>query len=186
MAGACFRGPASVKAAGPGKVRVLAYGSNLLAACMRGRAPSAVVLSAARLPRHALRFHKIGRDGSGKADAFFTGRGDDVVWGVVYELSRQDKTALDLAEGLGRDYFEHRVSVIAGDGKPLVASLYTASPMMIDGRLEPFSWYKEMVVSGARQQGLPAEYVVSVESRPDRADGDAARVQEASRLLAVQ
>ena len=89
--------------AGGGVVKVLAYGSNLLLARMRGRAPSAEPVTTVRLPGYALRFHKRGRDGSGKADAFFTGRGQDVVCGVVYELSPADKVALDLAEGLGRD-----------------------------------------------------------------------------------
>ncbi len=169
--------------AGGGVVNVLAYGSNLLLARMHGRAPSAEPVTTVRLPGYALRFHKRGRDGSGKADAFFTGRGQDVVCGVVYELSPADKAALDLAEGLGRDYFEHPVELTGGDGTGFHASVYTASPSMIDGRLVPFSWYKEMVVSGAREHGLPAQYVAALESVEARADGDAERVQAASRLL---
>lgn len=185
MAGSRSLGRAQLNVEGGGnRARVLAYGSNLLEARMLNRAPSAVTIAAVRLLGHALRFHKMGRDGSGKADAFFTGRGEDSVWGLVYELSPTDKAALDLSEGLGRDYFERRVSVLAENGQAVEVGLYVASPSMIDSRLGPFSWYKELVVTGARRCGLPADYVASIESVPAHADADSGRVQAASRLLA--
>ena len=46
-----------------------AYGSNLSSARMAARVPSARVVARAQLPGHALRFHKVGRDGSAKCDA---------------------------------------------------------------------------------------------------------------------
>ena len=46
-----------------------AYGSNLHPERLRERVPSAESLGVARLEAHVLRFHKRGRDGSGKCDA---------------------------------------------------------------------------------------------------------------------
>ena len=55
-----------------------AYGSNMCAGRLRGRVPSAVPVRVARLLNHSLRFHKRSdKDGSGKADACFTGEPED-------------------------------------------------------------------------------------------------------------
>ena len=146
-------------------VAIFTYGSNMASHRMTERAPSARVLGSGRLTRHALRFHKTGRDGSGKADAFFTGRSEDAVWGVVYEISAPDKARLDLIEGLGRDYFEREVTLSpAAAANPGGVRIYTASMQMIDGRLRPYPWYKALVLEGAREHGLPADYVASLET----------------------
>jgi hypothetical protein len=68
------------------------------------------------LAGHRLRFHKIGQDGSGKCDADVTGNPEDRILGVVYGLSRDDKTILDRHEGLGGGYDEKVVEVNGGLG----------------------------------------------------------------------
>src|SRR4051812_40930059 len=92
-------------------IRVFSYGSNLCIERLRARTPSAVVVAVGTLPGHVLRWHKRSRDGSGKCNAYATGREDDIVWGVVYELTPADKLVLDVCEGLGEDYFEKSVEV---------------------------------------------------------------------------
>ena len=92
---------------------VFAYGSNLTLARIEERVGAVAIVSVGKLERHALRFHKIGRDGSGKADAYATGRDDDAVWGVVYELSTAAKRRLDRVEGLGAEYLEAEVAISA-------------------------------------------------------------------------
>ena len=49
-----------------------AYGSNMLTARLRERMPSCKPLGIAKLPGHALRFHKRSKDQSGKCNAFAT------------------------------------------------------------------------------------------------------------------
>ena len=61
-----------------------AYGSNLHPARLAARTPSCHALGRAVLARHVLRFHKRGRDGSAKCDAWFTGDPTDRLYGVVY------------------------------------------------------------------------------------------------------
>jgi hypothetical protein len=123
------------------------------------RAPSARFIMVASLERCALRFHKRSIDNSGKADAFSTGRSTDVVWGVVFELDDNDKPALDQAEGLGRGYSERVVELLASDGGRFNSSMYYADANAIDRDLRPYSWYLRLVVNGARQHLLPADYI---------------------------
>jgi gamma-glutamylcyclotransferase len=138
------------------RVRYFAYGSNMLTERLRERVPSATVVGIGQLPGHALRWDKRSwRDGSGKCDAEATGRQDDVVWGVVFELDTEDKPALDQAEGLGAGYMAKMVHVLT-DAGPVAAVMYYATDK--EPSLRPYHWYKALVIAGAREHGLPASY----------------------------
>ncbi len=155
-------------------ILVFAYGSNLSLARMRERAPEARVVVTGYVEGHDLRFHKIGRDGSGKADCLWTARADDRVHGVVYEVGRSGKRRLDRAESLGSGYFEKRVDVIDSTrASSIPALLYVANPEMTDARLRPYSWYLALVTEGARAHGLPQPWCRRLEATavwedPDR------------------
>ena len=126
-----------------------------------GRAPSATVVAVGRLSGHALRFHKRGRDGSGKCDAFETGDASHCVWGVVYDISARDECRLDRVEGLGVGYDKRAVDVTAGTER-LRCITYLARASHIEPCLQPLAWYVEWVVDGAVEHGLPATYVDSL------------------------
>ena len=145
-----------------GSYLVFAYGSNMSSIRMRRRAPRARVVGVARLKAHELRFHKRGDDGSGKADALHTGNQQNEVWGVLYELSADDKAALDLAEGLGTGYREREVEVEV-NRRTETAWMYYAAEAMIDRSRVPYTWYKRYVVAGAREHGLPEAYTRALE-----------------------
>jgi len=162
--------------------RVFAYGSNLSLARIEERVGAVGVIATGRLDGHALRFHKTGRDGSGKADAFATGSPRAVVYGVVYEMSPEAKRELDRIEGLGSHYLEKEAS-IATDAGLLVATVYCACDWRIDPTAVPFDWYLRLVVEGARGHRLPAPYVDAVAAHPVRVDPDRARAERALRLL---
>ena len=110
---------------------------------------------------HSLRWHKRGKDGSGKCDIVSTD-GRSVVWGVLFDIAWDEKPALDAVEGLGTGYFEKEVCIVTDDGECL-ALTYHANPAGIDAALRPFDWYKDYVVRGAREHGLPADYVRALE-----------------------
>mgnify|MGYP000204833795 CR=1 FL=1 len=156
-------------------IKVFAYGSNLCIERLRARTPSARVVMVATLAGHALRWHKKSRDGSGKCDAFATDAAADAVWGVVYELTREDKILLDEFEGLGVDYFEKVVSVRSRDGVVVDAIAYAANPQLLDATLTPYRWYKGFVTTGAVQHGFPSEYRRTLEAIAARDDDDAER-----------
>jgi len=158
-------------------MRYFAYGSNMATARLRdpSRAPSARKVGVAVLRGHSLRFHKKSKkDGSGKCDAYATGRATDVVIGVVFEIAPQDKGSLDRAEGVGGGYEERQVPVEM-DGEIHQAFCYLAEPKSIQVALAPYDWYKDWVLFGAKENGLPEHYIRVLERVEARRDPDAAR-----------
>lgn len=165
--------------------RVFAYGSNLAVARIEERVGPVVVIASGWLHGHALRFHKAGRDGSGKADAFVTGNPADVVYGVVYEMSVEAKRKLDRFEGIGTEYLEKHVTIATATGD-LAATLYHAHPSRIDPSASPFDWYLSLVLDGACAHGFPATYIERIAAHPTRIDTDRARAEHARRLRAIR
>jgi len=162
------------------RICAFAYGSNMLTAWLRARVPSAVAIGVGRLFAHVLKWHKPSRDGSGKCDAEATGRADDFVWGVLFDLDATEKPALDRAEGLGNGYVERQLEI--NTGRNIVrAFAYIATAK--DPSLRPYHWYKAFVVAGAIEHGLPREYLEILEDVPSVPDPDRERAAENERLL---
>src|SRR2546426_5243143 len=105
-----------------------AYGSNMSTDRLKSRGvSSAKFFRVAELANHALRFHKRSvKDGSGKANAYFTGNPSDTVRGVIFEIDRAEKTLLDRAEGIGHGYTDTEITVIDLNGKGHRSFLYVA------------------------------------------------------------
>jgi hypothetical protein len=80
---------------------------------------------------------------------------------VVYEISAVDKQGLDEKEGLGNGYEQKNVPIVADNGEGIEAIMYYATNT--DTSLRPYDWYKEHVLLGAREHGLPAEYIAAIE-----------------------
>ena len=133
-----------------------AYGSNMSHPRLLDRLPNVELLGLGCLSQHQFRFHKRGRDGSAKADAHFTGNNNDSIYGVLYKLEESDLLVLDEIEDCGVGYERKRVEVRFSD-QFLVASTYIA--LHIDRSLKPFHWYRQHVIHGAEQAGLPEQYV---------------------------
>jgi gamma-glutamylcyclotransferase len=156
------------------------YGSNMLERRLQRRAPSARAIATGVLKGHALRWHKVGQDHSGKCDALATGHDADLVYGVLYDISAEDKPSLDAAEGLGAGYAEREVEIHTNTGV-VHAHLYCATH--IDPAMIPFAWYKALVVAGAQQHSLPAGYIAGLMAVRSMPDPDAARTRLNERLL---
>ncbi|TNF35418.1 MAG: gamma-glutamylcyclotransferase, partial [Gammaproteobacteria bacterium] len=77
------------------------------------RVPSCEPLSLASIAGYQLRFHKRGQDGSAKCNLFYTGNSQDRVYGVVFRMLSRERKRLDEAEGLGKGYNIHQVTVQA-------------------------------------------------------------------------
>ena len=136
-----------------------AYGSNMSLARLRERVPSAVRLGCYILREHDLRFHKWCDDGSGKCDAYFTSNANHAIHGALYEIDPQQKPDLDRAEGLGNGYDTKDVIVIASDDSEVKAMTYVATD--IADTLQPYSWYLNHVLIGAKETSLPTDYIRS-------------------------
>ena len=140
-----------------------AYGSNLCASRLRGRVPSAACVGRARLPGRRLVTDKLGRDGSGKAnlreDAAAT------VWGVLYEIHSSHWAELDACES---GYLRVSLEVETEDGARRLAQTYVSEMLTADP--VPYAWYKRLVIEGAREHGLPSDYVAMLEAWPEKPD----------------
>lgn len=166
----------------PADSLVFSYGSNMPAARILARAPSAERVATGYVTHRRLAFHKRGADGSAKADAALTASESDRVWGVVYSLSTEDKRVLDAHESLGVGYDEEEVAIHTA-GEPVRAWMYVARAEVIDESLRPFSWYHLFVVKGAEQNGLPADYIRAIREIETIPDPDRSRHADNMRLI---
>lgn len=155
-------------------MKYFAYGSNMSLPRLRKRAPSSERVGVFTLAEHVLKFHKVSKkDGSGKCDAHFTGNPDDFVVGALFEISDNERVALDKAEGLGCGYQDKIVQVSDDQGKIIEAVTYYATDT--DSSLKPYSWYLYHVVYGAKETGVPAAYLKAIESTQSIEDLDKSR-----------
>ena len=147
-----------------------AYGSNMSTRRLRQRVPSANRIGRAMLQGHQLKFHKISNDGSAKCDALYTGGPEDTVLGVLFEIPAPDSPILDRVEGLGFGYERKQVMVELDDGNRFEAFVYYAT--RINPALKPFDWYKQHVLTGARENNFPETYINALESIESIQDSD--------------
>ena len=144
------------------RVRYFAYGSNLDLARMRARVPAVGLIGPARLQGMRLAFDKRGKDGSGKANLAEDAASH--VWGVLYALEWAQLPILDTFEP---GYERVRVSV-EREGVRLAAETYVST--LCAPALAAASWYKQLIVEGARAHGLPEAYVARLRHLPARDD----------------
>ena len=146
----------------------LAYGSNMLFARLLRRVSSARDPRAVRVPGHAVRYRKLSVDGSAKCDLVRVAE-SSMAYGVLYDIEPVQRKILDRYEGVGAGY--HPVFVtVETHGRLLEALTYLADDThLVDGLL-PYDWYRDLVVAGAREHGLPDAYVeeqLEVSALPD-------------------
>jgi hypothetical protein len=94
-----------------------------------------------------------------------------VVWGVLYEIAVADLDHIELTEGVLIDNYRRiEIDVIPrGDGEqPLRA--FTLSSDKHDPTLRPSTRYMNLLISGAEEHGLPAEYVAWLRAIPALAE----------------
>ena len=150
---------------------IFAYGSNMCWERIRDRTPSVESCGTGFVTHRRLVFHKRGIDGSGKADARYTGRAEDRVWGVLHVMSPRDRQVLDGIEG---GYVLQTVDVSRPDGALVRACAYVALDEKVEPGLRPTPEYLDWVLRGARELGLPPAYVAALEAveavAPERHD----------------
>ena len=152
------------------KINYFAFGSNLSSPRLLERIPLASKHCIATLHQHRLSWHKSGKDRSGKCDIEFTGSTADQVYGVIYQMTHDEKLELDVYEGAGIGYERRQINVTALHGASIDAFTYYA--LEIDRLLQPYHWYKEHVVRGALEHELPPHYVEHIRSTPSIDDHD--------------
>lgn len=136
-----------------------AYGSNLHPMRLTHRLSGARPVGTGFLADWSMRFHKRSKDESGKCSIL---SGNDGVYFAIFEISRDEKLALDRIEGVGSGYDAVTLHVPSfGD-----CATYIAQASHVDDALRPYDWYRELVLAGARFHGFPEDYVARIASVP--------------------
>ena len=155
-----------------------AYGSNLHPVRLAARVPSAELIGIRHLAGWSLRFNKISNvDGSAKCSIE---RGGEGTWHAIYRMAADEKSLLDACEGLGNGYDDLALD-IPEFGRCFT---YIASPSHIRTGLEPFDWYKAMVLRGCEAHGFPAAYIAGIQAVDAAPDPDPERGGEQWAIVA--
>ncbi len=130
-----------------------AYGSNMDCGLMRRRCPGARLVGGAVLPNH--RFI-ITKDGYASVVA---ARGAQV-HGLLWRLTPRDLAALNAYENIDAGLYRAASLAVRAGGRAVRALVYLGRSG-VPGR--PRLGYMELVAAAAREAGLPADYVASLE-----------------------
>ncbi|MGE3961015.1 MAG: gamma-glutamylcyclotransferase [Dehalococcoidia bacterium] len=146
-----------------------AYGSNLDEARLRMHAPSARLVSIARLEGYRLAFSiESKRSWLGGVGDILASPGDEV-WGALWVLAPEESHPLDEQEGLFRDppaYRRLTVEVTTPAGDAVRCRTYQVAAPDPEGFL-PSPAYRETILRGARALGLPDAYLQRLEAIRD-------------------
>ena len=137
-----------------------AYGSNMNRAQMLSRAGQILEEQPARLENYELVFDKKARGGSATANIHpAPGR---TVHGVLYKIPEAAYRNLDRYEGAPEHYRRIEVQVTNGAGQRVAAQAYIATK--VEKGLRPAAHYLQGILDGAREHGLPAEYIDQIKA----------------------
>jgi hypothetical protein len=163
--------------------KYFAYGSNMLTERLRERCKSAKAIGVAIVFGYRLEFSKRSRDGSGKATIVRSDKSEEHVFGVVFEVTISERAALDNVEGVGSGYkrIDDLLARLHQGGEIMRAATYVATD--VDRTLQPYDWYRALVVAGAHQHKLPADWIEVLEQVTSVPDLDSKRRLGASVLL---
>jgi hypothetical protein len=162
-------------------VEYLAYGSNMLCARLLRRVSSARDPRVARVPGYVVRYRKLSVDRSAKCD-LVPAREPATAYGVVFRIDPDQRGALDRYERVGSGYHVAPVGVIV-DEHPLTAFTYLADASHVVDGLLPYDWYRDLVVAGALEHGLPDAYIHEQLDVPAADDRDPERSRRERAVL---
>jgi len=139
-----------------------AYGSNLSIDQKERRTGRIREARRVCLLGHRIVFNKLGSDGTGKAN--INPDRTHAVWGVAYLCSPRALTEMDDYEGVaGGHYNRKTVQVRCESGEALEAVTYVAGERYVQSPISPTPKYLHQIVSGARNHGLPEDYIQEIQ-----------------------
>jgi gamma-glutamylcyclotransferase (GGCT)/AIG2-like uncharacterized protein YtfP len=163
-------------------IHYFAYGSNLHPVRLSERVPSARLITPASLSNYKLCFHKKSKDGSGKCNIVTSDEKKEQVFGAIYQLDAKHKARLDQFESKGSGYIDKQIA-INHEGQTYACFSYFAQESHIVETLQPYHWYKKLVLLGAGYLKFPKNYLESIKRVASINDPDDARNQLNNRLI---
>jgi gamma-glutamylcyclotransferase len=143
-------------------IEYFAYGSNMSSESMRAICATERFLGPARLAGHRLTFSRRSvLTGTGVAD--IVADPDRDVWGALYAIGLSELERLDRKEGLGFAYERREVVVRTGEMTAHQAIAYSVIAKEAE-EICPSVEYVRLLLAGAAERSLPAEYVFSLQA----------------------
>ncbi|XP_069763535.1 gamma-glutamylcyclotransferase-like [Narcine bancroftii] len=141
-----------------------AYGSNMLRGRLQLQNPSAVQVSVGCLKGHELAFGFKGtvesRWGGGAASIIPSPKKE--VWGIIWRLKADDRQSLDDQEGAQEGlYSPIEVKVEEKVMGEVICLTYQMNNFQFS---LPSPLYKKVIIQGAKESGLPSEYIMKLDS----------------------
>ncbi|MHA1343488.1 MAG: gamma-glutamylcyclotransferase family protein [Promethearchaeota archaeon] len=165
------------------KVKIFSYGSNMYSKRLVKRVQSAEIRGIGKAQGFKIEFSKKSKDNSGKATLIRTTNKSDIIWGTISTILKKEKHLLDEAEGLREGYNEEHIRIKNETNEDLLLITYIADDSYIDKKLVPYSWYKTLVVEGAKENGLPEKYIEKLELQKAKEDKNIERAKSELKIL---
>jgi len=158
------------------------YGSNIHPVRLIRRISSIKLISIYILNNYRLFFNKKSTDGSSKCNIEFTIDPHGFVIGILYEISNDDLEELDNYEGLNKGYVHKNLEVnIKGERQNAIT--YIATQEYIVNNLRPYTWYKEIVISGMEYYNFDPNYIDKIRNIESIEDSNLTRRNEMIKIL---
>lgn len=146
---------------------------------MRDRLPSARFHSIGYIEGYQLKFNKRGMDESAKCNAHPSKDPQDQLWGILYEMSLEEKAQLEIYEE-GYDV----IQVTYCDGAEAHrAFTYSANFDWIDDGLKPFDWYFQYVRLAVEYYPFPKIHPIECHKIKTLPDPDSKRSQREHAII---
>lgn len=147
--------------------RYFGFGSNMNLTSLRAKGVEPLVARRATLRGWRLRFNvqHFFRHEGGVGNIEPSATPGDRVLGVLYDCPDESLDPLDATEACGHGYDRITVEVETDEGR-FQAFTYVGTPDFIDDRCRPTRRYLNLLVDGARQAGLDADYIQDLLVQP--------------------
>lgn len=139
-----------------------AFGANMSSRVLARRRVTPISSEPARLSGYRLAFQERGIPFVEPAFASIEPADGDAVHGVLMRLERAAFARIDSSEGPGYELLD--VDVIGRDSGRVCATAFTSRRPVVG--LRPSRRYLGLLCEGARENGLPTEYVRRLEGEP--------------------
>ncbi|KAK7068199.1 hypothetical protein SK128_021967 [Halocaridina rubra] len=140
-----------------------AYGSNLLTERIHINNPSAKKVNIGKLKDFRLDFNYFSQRWQGSAATIVEDPGNHL-YGVLWEIANEDMANLDMQEGVHQGIYKAlEVDVEVLNGEMVRARSYQIIRPLEDDR-RPSSVYMNVILNGAKENGLPEEYIKFLEN----------------------
>lgn len=150
--------------AGTGKLYYFGYGSNMNSRVFQGRrAMRPTKIERAVLKDYRLVFNQPGVPWLEPSFANIEPAAGEYIEGVLYEITEDEMHRLDLSEGGGA--YDVVTSIVEGEVSGSVEAHTFMTHAVADGLL-PSHRYMRLLIDGARERGLSAEWVQKLEDAP--------------------